>query len=236
MASDVDISNLALALLADSANVQSLSSPDSAQAVYCQRFYPMARDMLLEAHDWNFNSRRDQLELLGDATTQTGDWVAQWLYTYKAPTQMLRMRVVQDADAPSDTEITMPPTLLSLIGGFPSLAAPMGPVGYVPQSFVMETNAAGQLILRTNQANAMGRYTVRITDTTKFSPMFVTTLAHLLGAFLAGPIIKGAEGRQVAANMLQSANQFMMQASSSDSSQRRLDDVQSVAPWIACRS
>ena len=58
MASEVDICNLALGHLGDNATVSSISPPEgSAQAEHCARFYPIARDALLEMHNWNFAMR-----------------------------------------------------------------------------------------------------------------------------------------------------------------------------------
>ncbi|NBQ76422.1 MAG: hypothetical protein EBU14_13895, partial [Acetobacteraceae bacterium] len=59
MASEVDICNLALANLGDTATVASINPPEgSAQSEHCSRFYPIARDTLLEMHNWNFSTRR----------------------------------------------------------------------------------------------------------------------------------------------------------------------------------
>ena len=59
MASDVDISNLALSLLGERAEVISIRPPDGTnEAAQCGRFYPLARDELLEMHAWTFATRR----------------------------------------------------------------------------------------------------------------------------------------------------------------------------------
>lgn len=59
MASEVEICNLALSRLGDSATVSSINPPEgSAQAEYCATFYPAARDELLEMHAWGFATVR----------------------------------------------------------------------------------------------------------------------------------------------------------------------------------
>ena len=59
MASEVDICNLALSHLGDTATIASLDPPEgSAQAEHCARFYPIARDSLLEMHAWGFATSR----------------------------------------------------------------------------------------------------------------------------------------------------------------------------------
>ena len=61
MASDVEICNLALSHLGDTATVASIDPPEgSAQAEHCARFYPIARDALLEKHDWSWATRRSR--------------------------------------------------------------------------------------------------------------------------------------------------------------------------------
>jgi len=86
MASEVDICNLALGYLGDSATVSSIDPPEgSTQAEHCARFYPVARDTLLQAHPWNFSTRRKQLALV--QTPITPD--PHWLTVYALPTDCL---------------------------------------------------------------------------------------------------------------------------------------------------
>ena len=62
MASEVEICNLALSHLGDTATVASSDPPEgSAQAEHCARFYPIARDALLEMQNWKFATRRATL-------------------------------------------------------------------------------------------------------------------------------------------------------------------------------
>ena len=83
MATEIDICNLALAHLGDDATIASLSPPEgSAQAEKAARFYPIARNNLLEMHNWNFAAKRGNLAL----TTNTLD---QWDYAYVAPADMM---------------------------------------------------------------------------------------------------------------------------------------------------
>ena len=63
MASAVDICNLALSRIGDIASVQSIDPPEaSAQAIHCARFYPVARDSMLERHPWGFATLRKTLK------------------------------------------------------------------------------------------------------------------------------------------------------------------------------
>lgn len=84
MASSIDISNLALAHLGDEANITSFTE-GSAQAEHCRRYYPMARDALIEKHTWNFAMRRESLALLDETPPPS------WLYVYACPTTAVRV-------------------------------------------------------------------------------------------------------------------------------------------------
>ena len=98
MASEVDICNLALARLGDNATVASIAPPEgSAQAEHCARFYPVARDSLLEMHAWKFATRR---VLLAQLTTDTWNWS----FAYAEPTGVLKLLAVLPASASSDAD------------------------------------------------------------------------------------------------------------------------------------
>lgn len=91
--SDVDICNLALANLGDKAQVTDINPPDgSIQAAQCGRFYPIARNALLEMHPWTFATRRVTLAL--QVTTPPSEW----LYAYQLPADCLKPRAVYTPD------------------------------------------------------------------------------------------------------------------------------------------
>lgn len=98
-ASDVAICNLSLAHLADRANVNAITPPDGTyQAEQCARFYPIARDQLLESFPWTFAKTRVQLVQL--AITPPG----QWGYTYAYPANCLRTLSLQIPGALDDNK------------------------------------------------------------------------------------------------------------------------------------
>lgn len=208
MASEVDICNFALAHLGDDATVTSINPPEgSAQAEHCARFYPAARDTLLEMHTWGFATRRVSLALMGDGQPE-------WLYTYAQPANAVRIIAVIAPDATT--------------GG-----------GSKPQPFSCEVNNAGTDIILTDQVDAMARYIALVTDTTKFSPLFVTTLSWHLASMLAGPLIKGEAGAAEAKRCSAMAQAYLAEAKNSDASQRKVDP-DAVSPktsvgWIAGR-
>lgn len=172
MASAIDISNLALAHLGDEANIASFTE-GSAQAEHCRRYYPMARDALIEKHTWSFATRRVALALL-DVTPP-----ASWVYVYECPSTATRVVSVLLPTALDDSE---------------------------SEDFVQESLEDGTKVIYTNAPLATVRYVALVTDTTKFSPLFVLALARLMASMLAGPIIKGETGTKVADSHL---NHFM---------------------------
>lgn len=232
MPSIVDICNTSLAHLGDEANIQSIVPPDgSAQSVHCARFYATTRDSLLEMHDWNFASRRAVL-----AEFETNP-VNQWQYAYAAPNLMICARKIIDVNATDDWSVAVGDqcTIWNNNAYGSGLTAPAGVNSraglYTPQNYVVETLDSGATVIYSNQQNAQLQYTVQVSDPTKFSPLFVETLGYFMASKLAGPIIKGQEGRAVAKEMLATAMGFLAQAKNSDANQRRTDIAPAVS-WI----
>lgn len=182
MASEVDISNIALAHLGDAATVASIDPPEgSAQAEHCAIFYPIARDALLEMHDWGFATRRVALAQLTNETTA-------WAYCYARPNDMIRAIGVLDPTAADDSSVAVP-TVTGWAG------APLTNGGiYTPREFALESRVDGAEVVYTNQADAVMRYVSRVTDTSRFPPLVVICLGHFLASLLAGPVVKGSAG------------------------------------------
>lgn len=167
MASEVDISNTALSHIGERAEVIAIAPPDgSAEAQQCGRFYPMARDEMLEMHPWTFAMRRIPLAPVANDRPS-------WGYAYQLPADCLKPRSVLANEACDDSK---------------------------SDDYLVETNAAGTKVLYTNRPDATLRYTRSVTDTTRFTPMFVSALSRLLASKLAGTIIKGDPGMKVAQN------------------------------------
>lgn len=195
MASEVEIANLALSHLGDDASVASLDPPEgSAQAEHCARFYPLARDTLLELHSWKFATRRATLAEL----TNTGQ---QWAHAYAKPADCLRIISVIDPQAGDDLEHL----------GVKSA-----------KEFTVEINDDLAEVILTDQEDAMLRYVARTTDTTKFPPLFAMALSWQLASMIAGPVIKGAEGAAEAKRCAQMAQAWLSKALVSDAAHRKV--------------
>lgn len=226
MASEVDICNLALGHLGDNATVASINPPEgSAQAEHCKRFYPIARDTLLEMHNWNFAMRRVAL------TPVTMYW-PEWKYAYVLPSDVLNAIAVLPDDAGADYSTSFNPTDTP---GWSMNYSPVSSAGrYVPQEFTIETTSEGIHNLFCNLENAVLRYSAYVTDTTEFSPLFIVTLSWHLASMLAGPVIKGDMGTAEGKRCVQMMSGFMAQAKASDANQRNIK-VQHIVPWTAGR-
>jgi hypothetical protein len=101
MSSEVDICNAALSHLGDSANITSISPPEgSVQAEHCARYYPMARDAMLEMHDWSFATRRVVLAL---QTIPPSVPATSWHYAYAMPAGVAKLISVLAPEAADNT-------------------------------------------------------------------------------------------------------------------------------------
>ena len=225
MRSDVDICNLALAHLGDTATVASIDPPEgSAQAEHCANFYSVARDSLIEMHAWDFCTRRIALTLL--STT-----IDQWAYVYSCPNLMANAIAVIPPTADDDYNIPSPSSYDNSYYGLDLLP---NAGTYTPQPFAIETLSTGAKVICTNQEDAVLRYTQYITDTTKFPVAFVLSLSWLLASMLAGPVLKGdagaAEGKRCYQMFLTHFNQVVL----ADTKQRNVK-LTHVVPWLAGR-
>ena len=227
MASEVDICNLALGHIGDSATVSSLSPPEgSAQAEHCARFYPMARDSILEQHPWGFATFRTNLALLSDA------W-PEWQYCYAVPTDALNILAVLPPLASNDYSVSYSTSGSMAYGDMSGMPTVSGG-NYQPQPYSVESLDDGTDVIYTDQESAALRYSARVTDTTKFSPLFTDALSWLLASYLAGPVIKGDAGAAESKRCLQMFTAVMGKATISDANQRR-NTISISTPWMSGR-
>jgi hypothetical protein len=217
MSSEVEICNLALAHLGDSATVASINPPEgSAQAEHCARWYPIARNSLLEVQEWGFATTRALL-------AEVANTFPQWQHAYARPADCLKVLAVLPSDATGDQASNYPANF------YPSVNTP-DRAFYTPQEFTTEVDANGNQIILTNQANALIRYTRFVTDTSKFSPLFTDALGWYLSSYLAGPVLKGETGITVGQANLKIALAMLANAAVSSASQQQEKLVQAY-PW-----
>jgi len=233
--SEVTICNLALGHLGDTANIASLNER-SRQAQLCARFYPVARNALLEMSTWGFATRRVKLALVSNPTLAIAQGVdpaaerGTWKFAYALPNAVINAIAVLPASAIDDYEASWRKNF----DGFPYPVESLGSGTYMPQPFAIETQPDGSQIVLTNTCDAVLRYTTLVEDTTKFGPLFTLALSWLLASMLAGPLIKGAEGAAAGTRCLAMFKSFEGMAESSDANQRKTD-VQPSVSWIRGR-
>ena len=211
MSSEVDLCNLALSHLGDEAEVIAIDPPDGTiQAAHCARFYPFARGVLLEAFPWSFATKRIALGVV------TNPFEEDWSYAYALPSTCIRPL---SALSPGTPERYLSTDADS--GSFP---------------YVVEAAEDGSSIMYTNVETAYLRYIDLIADSTKFTPGFAMALSRLLASYLAGPVLKGKEGRAEAANQMKLFVAEFGKAAAADANRGRRNAYESrVPPHVAAR-
>jgi len=130
-----------------------------------------------------------------------------WQYAYPLPADALSVLSVHSAGSSNDND---------------------------PREFVTETASDGTVVVMTNEADALVRYTVRITDTQKFPPLVVVSMGWLLASYLAGPIIKGESGRKAAKDSMAEYLLWIGKAGVADARQVRIRP-EHMPEWVAAR-
>ena len=223
MSSEVDICNIGLSHIGAEAQVASINPPDgSVEAGYCARFYPIARKELLEDQAWAFAKRRVVLTEVDNTSTV-------WAYAYAVPSglinalRVLRLKYINDASLlwPAGSYLTYNFNWQAVDELFTERGSSL---------FEIENG-----VLRTNEPEATLLYTVDVTDTTKFSAKFVSALGMLMAGYLAGPIIKGADGASIGTKWRQAAYNMSASAAASNANSAN-ESATHVAEHIRARS
>lgn len=204
---EIEICNLALAHIGDKASVTSLNPSDgSHQADLCARYYPLARDLCLERHRWDFTIRQSALVALSSSGRKD------WEYAYELPSNFAGVIAVIPKDSLDDQirESTK-----------------------IPQPYAIELSADYERVIYCNLEDAVIRYQARVTDSSKFSQMFVYAVSWQLASMLAGALIKGDEGMGAVRNATQMAEFYMQRAAAFDSRTTREKPVvdANTNPW-----
>lgn len=220
-ATEVDICNLALSFIGDTAKVLSIQPPDtSTQARLCAQMYPMALTATLEMHHWAFATRRAELALVDMTPIEehvghehehvwgTNCDCSEWDYFYVLPNKFLR----------------------------PIAVLPMGSTDdYTGSSdFTIQKDSLGTVRLYTDVKDAVLLYTEYIDEPQLFPPNFRIVLAWHLASMLAGPLIKGDVGAAESKRCLQMMQMYLAKSSSTDSHHRRVHPTQN-PNWISSR-
>lgn len=186
----VSICNLALSHIGDRATLVSIDPPEgSAQADYCAQFWPLARDEALAMYDWGFARRTAAI-----AAFETEDH-PRWGYAFTRPSDFLVARALE---YPEEAQVVLNP-------GNP----------YYEEG----TLSNGQAVFYTNAENVVLRYTRSVADPYLYPPLFVGGVTYFLASYLAGPVVKGRSGVQLAQAMRQMALMELSKAATVDANQ-----------------
>ncbi len=140
------------------------------------------------------------------AKYSTNEAEESWGYSYSLPSDAIKPLIVLLPEAASD------------------IAA---------QRHELETRADGQIALYTDVDDAVLKYVRRVTDTTRYTPLFITTLSFLLAQYMAGPITKNKKTVESMKDLF--ISKYVL-ATAADASSRRKDMLKSHVPaHIAAR-
>jgi hypothetical protein len=190
MASKTDIWNLALSHIGDGDDVDQ-EDELSVEGEQCRKFYPIARDMVLERHNWDFAEKTTQLATLSETASR------QWTYRYSVPSDYIKA-------------VTVAPDLNVLTATWLTEEQYRRQVEVWAKQFEIEADATGAYSILTNEYQAYLKYVYRNENTASYSAGFIMSLSYLLASFLAGgPIVQSAK---MAASMLQAYEYHLGQA------------------------
>lgn len=207
MADVVSIYNLALAHIGEAASIVS-PEEDSEERAACATFYPMAKNKILELHDWSFASRTEPL-----AKLELDDTLG-WEGGYALPGTCLRLQFLRDAEHLRTRHPNNVP---------------------YPSDWDYEVRASGtERILYTDCPRPVVGYIASDTTEALFSPSFTDALSWLLAAYLAGERIKSKEGASFAQSCQQQYERALSLAKTMDASMTRIH-LPYKAPWMRAR-
>lgn len=163
-------------------------SDAGAEARACRQFYEQTRDALLQVYPWRFAGKTQALAEV--TNTEAGKWG----YAYQRPNDCLKVRWVRPQYSTDD------------------------PCAQTHQEEISNPyDVEGETVF-CNLSPAFLRYTFRLIDPTKFSPLFVETLSWHLATRLAMPLTRDLKMRNDA---YQLAMQTRGQAEVADANETR---------------
>lgn len=225
----IDLCNTALAYVADAAQVTSLDPTVDAtmQAKHCARFFPLAKREALQRCAWSFATRRESLDPI------TGFNNESWPYAYGVPDNAARIFAVLPPSAGDDVAVSAgaAPVYRDGTGAWrTSLAAS----SYTPKPFTVELDSDGYPIVYSKVEGAVARFNTTEGSPAGWSPLFRDGVALLLASKLAGPMVQGPAGLQLAQQLLALSERKLSEAMTHDGVQSQ-PQPKPVAPWIAAR-
>ncbi len=170
---EVDICNLALGRLGVDKTILVLATEQSKEARNCRRFYPLARDEVLEKVPWPFAVKTQALSLLAD-----GDLLPGWSYQYGQPTDMLTM-----------LELVPEAQITEAAGYWSNCEGPWAAPRPSRNPFRKALSQDGERpVILANIRDAYAIYVARVTNTLAYSTLMASLIADRLAMELAMPL------------------------------------------------
>jgi len=190
----VDIVNLALANIGQSARVTSIAPLDgSAEAELASLRYSQEVNKLLMRHKWAFATRSHLLVAVTNGAT------SRWTYCYALPASFLALQAV------------LPPGVTE------------SGRGLTQAQFAVEQDAVGVQRLYTNMEVETLVFTSTVTNPNLFTPQFIDLLSWSLAAVFAGSLIKGEPGFAVTRKALEMVEFILRTARETDAELRNVE-------------
>ena len=234
MASEINICNRALQAMGTRTMIAALTEA-SPEARNCNLVYADTRDEVMSMAFWNFAKATAYLAILKQAPGTPGgaasatQWsplypAPPWLYEYRTPGDSLSMRQV--IQQPVNAYVGVPFTSNGQMA-YPYFIGP----GAMFEVASDQISGQDENVVLTNQYQAIGIYTKRITNTALFSALFTEALVQALAAKLA-LALTGNIG--VANAKFQQANAMIVAARAEDGNEG-LTVIDNVPDWLAIR-
>lgn len=234
MASEVTICNRALQAMGTRTQISALTEA-SVEARNCNLIYADTRDEVLGMAFWNFSTKTAFLSVLKQAPGTPGgaasatQWSSAfpappWLYEYAYPVDCIQMRSI--IQQPINAYVGVPFTS----NGMASYPYFVGQ-GAMFEVATDEISGAQANVVLTNQYQAIGIYTMRITNVGLFQSLFIEALVQALAAKLTLALTGNV---QLAASKFGQANAMIIQARASDANEG-LTVIDNMPDWLAIR-
>ena len=202
--SPTGIANMALSHIG-AGTIESIEA-DEPIATQCRIWYDVCRRQVLEAFDWGFARKRQEMALHGDTISETSNdpLAGVWGFRYQYPADALVIRKLQNPNAPPDD------------------ATP----------YSVETSLDGQeKTVLTNVEEAVAVYTYDATDTGLFSSLFIRSLSHLLASSIAFNIT----GKQKLVQQQAEASRATINGAAATDANESMEPPPRDADWIRGR-
>lgn len=234
--SAVSICNRALQAIGTRTQIASLAE-QSVEARNCNLIFEDTRDEILQMAYWNFANKTAYLALQKSAPgtpTNAGSTATQWSDAYPAPPWLYQYGYPQDCIQMSkivqqiqNYYVGTPYTT----GGTNTYPYAVGPGSPFRVATDADVNGQQQNVVLTNQYQAIGVYTMRITNPGLFGAQFVEALVQALAAKLALAL----SGQVALANSkFVAANAVIIAARASDGNEG-LTVIDNMPDWITIR-